>query len=58
MGRKKLDERNIRKLHKSSGGKSISVTLPIEIIRNLKWRAKQKVVIEQKGKTIMIKDWE
>jgi len=56
MARRNLGDRNIRKLTKS-GGKSISVTLPIEIVRELKWRSKQKVVVEKKGKSIIIKDW-
>ncbi|PLX27280.1 hypothetical protein C0583_04105 [Candidatus Parcubacteria bacterium] len=54
--RRKLEEKNIRKLVKT-GGSSITVTLPIEIVRKLKWREKQKVVVEQKGSTIVIKDW-
>jgi len=56
MARRNLNDRNIRKLTKS-GGKSISVTLPIEIIRELKWRSKQKVVVEKRGESIVIKDW-
>lgn len=57
MARSKLGERNIRKLTKTSGGKSFSVTLPIEMIRNLKWREHQKVVVTQKGKKLIIEDW-
>ncbi len=56
MGRRKLKDKNIRKLTKS-GGKSISVTLPIEIVRELKWKSKQKVVVKKKGKGILIQDW-
>jgi len=36
---------------------TITVTLPIEIIRKLKWRGGQKVVIKKSGKGIFIKDW-
>ena len=57
MARRKLTDRNTRKLLKNSGG-SIQVTLPIEFIRELKWRNKQKVVITKKGNTLIIKDWE
>lgn len=53
--RRKLENRNTRKISKH--GASYSVTLPIEIIRELKWKMKQKVVVEKKGKTIIIKDW-
>ena len=57
MARRKLEDKNIRKLLKNSGG-SIQVTLPIEFIRELKWRDKQKVVVEKSGKSLIIKDWE
>lgn len=57
MARRKLNERNIRKLTRTGRGKSISVTLPIELVRELKWRDRQKVVIKKRGKTLTIKDW-
>ena len=55
MARRSLEERNIRTLTKRSA--SYSVTLPIEIIRTLQWREGQKVVVEQKGESLVIKDW-
>jgi len=33
------------------------MTLPIEIIRELKWRDGQKVVVKRRGSEIVIKDW-
>ena len=57
MVRRILNKRNIRKLTRTGGGHSVSVTLPIDEIRNLKWRDKQKVVIERKGKVLIIRDW-
>ena len=56
MARRKMEERNTRKLMKL-GGTSIATTLPIEIIRELGWRAHQKIVIKRKGKQIIIEDW-
>ncbi|MDA3815337.1 MAG: hypothetical protein PF549_03145 [Patescibacteria group bacterium] len=56
MARKKLEDRNIRKLTKV-GKKSISVTLPIEIVRELGWREKQKVVVKRVHGGVEIKDW-
>jgi len=47
---------NIRKLTKI-GGKSIGLTLPIEMVRKLGWKERQKVIVKVKGKTIIIKDW-
>jgi len=57
MARRKLTERNIRKLTRTGGGKSISVTIPIELVRELKWKDRQKVVITKRGTTLTIKDW-
>ena len=39
------------------GSSSIGLTLPIEILRQLKWREKQKVVVKKRGKGILIIDW-
>ena len=57
MSRRKLEDKNIRILGKS-GGKSISVTLPIDIVRELGWKSKQKVVVQRRGDAVVIKDWE
>tara|TARA_B100000745_G_scaffold299776_1_gene251454 strand:+ start:1016 stop:1195 length:180 start_codon:yes stop_codon:yes gene_type:complete len=40
-----------------TGGKSYSVVLPVEFIRELKWRERQKLDITLKGDTLVIKDW-
>ena len=56
MPRRKLGDRNIRKLQKVGNG-SVSVTLPIELVRKLKWREKQKVTIRRRGKGLIIEDW-
>ncbi len=56
MANKKADERGVRKLTKQ-GGASIGVTLPIEMIRDLGWREKQKVVVTRVRGGLMIRDW-
>lgn len=56
MSRRKLEQNHIRKLTRV-GGTSIALTLPIEMIRALKWREKQKVIVKQQGKKIIIEDW-
>ncbi len=56
MPNKTTEERNIRKLTKL-GGKSIGLTLPIELVRELGWREKQKVVVKRVRGGVMIKDW-
>lgn len=57
MARSKLEDRNVRKVNKDGSG-SVRITLPIEIIRELKWRDGQKVVVKKKGQGIYIEDWE
>lgn len=56
MGVRKQNEQNIRKLTKL-GGKTLAVTLPIEVVKKLKWREKQKVKVLVKGRHLIIKDW-
>ncbi|MEN8252056.1 MAG: hypothetical protein ABFQ53_00530 [Patescibacteria group bacterium] len=56
MGNKNSKERNVRKLIELGNG-SLAITLPIEDIRELGWRKKQKVVVKRKGKTLIISDW-
>ncbi len=57
MSRRKLSEFKIRKLHKTKLG-SVYLTLPIQFIRKLKWRSKQKVTVKQRGNKLIIQDWE
>lgn len=57
MARRKLKEKNIRKLTKMGGGRSVGLTLPIEMVKDLKWKERQKVVVKKRGKKIIIEDW-
>ena len=57
MPRRSLREQNIRKLTRMGGGKSFGLTLPISIVRKLKWRERQKLVVRQRGKKVVIEDW-
>lgn len=57
MARRILNERDIRKLTRTGGGKSISVTLPIEFVRELGWKDRQKVTVKKVGKKLIIEDW-
>lgn len=56
MTRRKIEDKNIRKVFKS--GSSYAVTIPLEIIDNLKIRKGQKLVVKQRGEKIVIEDWE
>lgn len=54
--RRKLEDKNIRKLTKI-GDSSVGLTLPIDMVRELKWKSKQKVVVKKRGDVITISDW-
>lgn len=58
MADKKEKDKNIRKLTRmGTRGTSMGLTLPIEIVKKLGWKEKQKVIVKLKGKNIIIKDW-
>lgn len=56
MANKRTDETNIRKLTKI-GKRSIGLTLPIELVRDLGWRERQKVSVKKVKGGLMIKDY-
>lgn len=49
-------DKNTRKLTKL-GGKSIGLTLPIDMVRELGWKERQKVVVTRVRGGVLIKDW-
>ena len=57
MGVRRTEKRNIRNLTKVAGGTSFGITLPIEIIRKLGWRARQKLTVTPKRRKLVVKDW-
>ena len=56
MPTRKREENNIRKLTKV-GRHSIAVTLPIETVRNLGWRERQRVVVKRIKGGFEVRDW-
>lgn len=56
MGITKSGSSNIRKITKV-GKQSLAVTLPIDLVRLLKWKEKQKVVVKKQGNKLVISDW-
>ena len=54
--RRKLKNNELRKIYKH--GNSLGVTLPREILDELKWRKGQKLVLKKRGQGILISDWE
>jgi bifunctional DNA-binding transcriptional regulator/antitoxin component of YhaV-PrlF toxin-antitoxin module len=56
MSRRKLEDMNTRNLQKT-GGNTYTVSLPIEIVRDLGWKTKQKLEVKKYGDGIIIRDW-
>lgn len=54
----KNGDEHVRKLQRTGeGGKSYTVNVPRELISELGWQKKQKVVIVREDKHLIIKDW-
>ena len=56
MTGKTNDSKSVRKLTKL-GGKSIGVTIPIEIVRELGWREKQRVTVKKVKGGVIVRDY-
>lgn len=54
--RRKNEEENIRKITRL-GKTSLAVTLPIDIVSELGWKEKQKVIVKKVRGGALIKDW-
>jgi bifunctional DNA-binding transcriptional regulator/antitoxin component of YhaV-PrlF toxin-antitoxin module len=53
---KKTADKSVRKLTKL-GGKSIGLTLPIELVRELGWKEKQRVVVKRVAGGFTVRDY-
>ena len=51
-----IDEKFVRKVVKN-GRDSYYINIPKEIIRVLKIKEKQKLIVTTKGQSIIVKDW-
>lgn len=49
-------QKNIRKIVKN-GRNSYYINIPAEIMRELKWRERQKLVVKKSGEKLIIADW-
>jgi bifunctional DNA-binding transcriptional regulator/antitoxin component of YhaV-PrlF toxin-antitoxin module len=52
MGRRKIGDEKVRSIQKSNG--SYLVSIPIELMRELGWRERQRVVITRSGKNKLV----
>jgi len=55
MGRRKISEKEVRKLVRAGG--SLTISIPKELVTELGWRERQKVVVKRRGDGLVIKDW-
>ena len=53
--RRKPEDKNTRKIFKN--GSSYAITLPVELVKELGWKEKQKVVVKKKGEGLAVLDW-
>ena len=58
MPRRKIAEENVRKLTRmGSGGGSLGLTIPKELVKELGLRERQKVVVKKSGEKLVVEDW-
>jgi hypothetical protein len=55
MARRSFEERNFRVLFRFAK-RSIALTLPIEVVRDLGWQDRQRVRVRKAGKRIIIEE--
>lgn len=56
MGVRRAGEQSIRNITQNSTG-TYQVSLPIGLVRELRWQQGQKVVISMRGKKLIVEDW-
>ncbi|MDZ7786061.1 MAG: AbrB/MazE/SpoVT family DNA-binding domain-containing protein [Candidatus Saccharibacteria bacterium] len=57
MGTKKIGHEHRRMVTQNNSG-SYSITLPIQLIREVSWQKGQRVTVRRQGKKLIIEDWE
>ena len=57
MPSKKLVDKNVRKLTRMGrAGLSLGLTLPAELVKDLGWKERQKVVVKKMNGALVIRD--
>jgi len=56
MGARKSGEQEIRSLTQNRTG-TYQISLPIQLVRDLGWRERQKVTVKRSGDKLVIEDW-
>jgi len=56
MAQKKIVHKDTRKIQKQANG-STTIALPAELLRELKWKDKQVVLVKKRGAGILVEKW-
>lgn len=56
MGARSAGEQHVRSLQKNNTG-SYTVSLPIQLVRKLRWQERQRLVVRQSGSKLIIEGW-
>ncbi len=56
MGAKKSGEQNVRNLTANKTG-TYQISLPIGLVRELRWQRGQKLEVRRSGNKLVIEDW-
>ena len=56
MGVRRANEQSVRNITQNNSG-TYQVSLPIALVRELRWQQGQKVVIKKSGEKLIIQDW-
>jgi len=56
MGTRKAGEQQIRNITTNSSG-TCQISIPKQLVAELKWRSAQKVVVTKMGDKLLIEDW-
>lgn len=57
MGARKIDEQQIRNLTQNTTG-TYTVSLPIQLVKQLRWQRGQRLTVTRQGKKLIIQDWQ
>ncbi len=58
MGRRRIEDHYVRNLQKTAGGATYIISLPIDLVRQLGWQARQKLEVKKHGYGLIITDWQ
>ena len=56
MGARRAGEQNVRSISQNKTG-TYQMSLPIELVRELKWKNHQRVVVKKQGNKLVVEDW-